>query len=197
MEKESGNDAILNMFSSGYNVVDYEPNNKANLNINNKQNKQNINNKHRGKQIDDDPFASLDVGSEADLFGISSSSLILKKEEKKEEKKKEKKKEKDSEAISFVDNLLMANPEFGNNDNIFGGNNKNAVDALITSDAPTSHIVDFKKFADIKDTAPIDYDKLTKISDIDQYKVVSIKETVIVDNGDNVKQSVNTQIMVM
>merc|ERR1712176_67886 len=43
----------------------------------------------------------------------------------------------------------------------------------------TSNFVDFAKYENIKDPKAIDYSKLTQIESTDQYKVVSVKETII------------------
>eukprot|EP01084_Bolivina_argentea_P153130 267009_1 len=82
-----------------------------------------------------------------------------------------------------LEQLLSANQEFGDNDNIFG------------SKPPTSNIVDFNKYSNIPDTVQVDYSKLTQISDTDQYNVVSIQDKHIIDDGyGNIKQSQNKTI---
>jgi len=100
--------------------------------------------------------------------------------------------------LGFVDELMSANPEFGNNENIFGGGpdgDRDHVDALIQAAGPASHIVDFEKFAHVAEVEKIDYSKLTKVEDADQFKVMSVQETVVVDDGDgNVQQSMYQQI---
>eukprot|EP01084_Bolivina_argentea_P235037 395627_1 len=93
--------------------------------------------------------------------------------------------------MGVLGGLLSANPEFGDKDNIFGGTGDTAADAILNSGA-TSNMVDLQKYTNVKDSIPIDYDKLTKISDTDVYKVVSVQETVIVDHGDgNIQQIID------
>ena len=47
----------------------------------------------------------------------------------------------------------------------------------------------------VAEVAPIDYSKLTQIDDVDQYKVVSVTNTIIADDGNgNISQFTNKQI---
>merc|ERR1712228_633265 len=116
---------------------------------------------HRKKEDANDPFASLDMGA-SDIFNSP---------------QKNEKNEKDESAMGVLGGLLSANPEFGNNENIFGGNKEqNNVE---------SNFVDFKKYESVKESKKFDKNDptLTKIEDVDQYKIVSVKETIISDDG--------------
>ena len=68
-------------------------------------------------------------------------------------------------ALGIVGGLLSANPEFNSNEKV------------------ESNFVDFEKYQNIKESKPVDYSQLTQIEDTDQYKVVSVQETVIIDDG--------------
>ena len=173
----SGNDVILDMFSA-----EPQPGKEEK-----KPEKKESEPQHRGKQVDDDPFASMDMSPDEFL-----SSSSIKKDPEPERK------DKDAEAMGMLGGLLSANQEFGDENNIFGGNNKSAVDAVLNNQSSNgNNIVDYDKFANVPDVVPVDYNKLTAISDTDQYKVVSVQETVISEDADgNIKQSVDKKINV-
>merc|ERR1712176_1643310 len=82
--------------------------------------------------------------------------------------------EKDESAMDVLGGLLSANPEFESNEE---------------KENVTSTFVDFAKYEAIKDEK-IDYDKLTKVSAVDEYKIVSIEETVISEDADG-KQTID------
>eukprot|EP01083_Nonionella_stella_P310901 1106580_1 len=128
------------------------------------------------KEAEVDPFAALDVNP-TEMFAV-------------------KENPRESEAMGFIGGLMAANPEFGDSENIFGVDVSNAEDRVsaimnATGAQAMSHIVDFDKYANVPDTKPIDYSALTQISDTDQYKIVSVQETVTIEDADgNVKQMV-------
>merc|ERR1712129_675957 len=84
--------------------------------------------------------------------------------------------EKDESAMDVLGGLLSANPEFESNEE---------------QENVTSTFVDFAKYEEIKDEK-IDYDKLTKVSAVDEYKIVSIEETVISEDADGKQTIVKT-----
>mmetsp|Transcript_58375 Transcript_58375/g.92779 ORF Transcript_58375/g.92779 Transcript_58375/m.92779 type:complete len:305 (+) Transcript_58375:48-962(+) len=96
----------------------------------------------------------------------------------------------------YLDDLMNANQELGDENNIFGGNNS-AIDAMVQIQQKSgTNVIDYQSYADQQHTEKVDYDKLTKISDKDEYHVVSVQETVIRDdgNGANVtKQTIQYQ----
>merc|ERR1712176_1151568 len=84
--------------------------------------------------------------------------------------------EKDESAMDVLGGLLSANPEFESNEE---------------KENVTSTFVDFAKYEEIKDEK-IDYDNLTKVSAVDEYKIVSIEETVISEDADGKQTIVKT-----
>merc|ERR1712228_741572 len=176
-KQQSGNDVVLDMFSSenetNENVkeenVELKPDNDPFAELDMSPNEMFIapkdeqmnDAKHRKKEDANDPFASLDMAA-SDIFNSP---------------QKKEKNEKDESAMGVLGGLLSANPEFGNNENIFGGNKEqNNVE---------SNFVDFKKYESVKESKKFDKNDptLTKIEDVDQYKIVSVKETIISDDG--------------
>eukprot|EP01084_Bolivina_argentea_P086734 156747_1 len=123
--EEIGNNAVLNMLNQ-----EPEPEPESDIKPS-----------HRGKQMDDDPFASLDMGH--DLFDNVMENP-MNETVAVEEPKDEIRKDKDAEALGVLGGLLNANPEFGDNDNIFGGTGDNAVDAILNS-GNASNMVDLQK----------------------------------------------------
>merc|ERR1712228_372560 len=120
-KQQSGNDVVLDMFSSenetNENVkeenVELKPDNDPFAELDMSPNEMFIapkdeqmnDAKHRKKEDANDPFASLDMAA-SDIFNSP---------------QKKEKNEKDESAMGVLGGLLSANPEFGNNENIFGG----------------------------------------------------------------------------
>eukprot|EP01084_Bolivina_argentea_P259096 437065_1 len=83
----------------------------------------------------------------------------------------------------YLNDLMAANQELGDENNIFGTGNS-AIDAMVkVQEKSGTNIVDYNRYANVAETQKVDYSKLTQISDKDVYNVVSVQETVIKDDG--------------
>ena len=70
---------------------------------------------------------------------------------------------------------MEANPELGDNNNIFGTGNT-SIDAMVKVQRESGiNIVDYNRYASVPETQKIDYSKLTQVSDQDTYNVVSVQ----------------------
>eukprot|EP01084_Bolivina_argentea_P266891 452860_1 len=97
----------------------------------------------------------------------------------------------------YLDDLMAANQELGDENNIFGAGNT-AVDAMVQVQQQSgTNVVDYNRYANVPETQKIDYTKLTQVSDKDVYKVVSVQETIIKDDGDGgdrTEQTINYKL---
>ena len=101
------------------------------------------------------------------------------------------------DGFDTLDAMLGANQDIGYKDNIFGAGNT-ATDAMVQIQKESgTNIVDYNRYASIPETQKIDYNKLTSVSDQPIYKVQSVQETIIRDDGSGgniTKQTINYKV---